>query len=269
MSVILSQSIKDEHFRKIADILYDYAGIYVNESKKELVRTRILKRINEIGLSSFDDYMKKIDFDLSERYMMIDILTTNKTDFFREIEHFKFMRENIFPFYKGKKIRIWSAGCSYGKEPYSIAIELIEYFKNEPDKKILATDISRRMINTAKAGVYEEDDITEEINPDYLKRYFELYNKNEKLYKIKEEVKSYVSFAVLNLMDEWPMKGPFDIIFCRNVMIYFDRKTQENLINRFYNIISDGGYLFVGHSESLNSMNHNYKYIEPAVYRKE
>ncbi len=267
MSSVLISELKETDFKKIADILYNFAGIYINESKKELVRTRIVKRMGEININSFEEYLKLVDEDNKERYMMIDILTTNKTDFFREMEHFKFMRENIFPNFAGKKLTIWSAGCSYGKEPYSIAVEINEYFKGDGNKRILATDISKRMIDTAKMGIYEEEDAKE--MGEYFHKYFDLWDKNKNLYKVKDVLKSYVSFAVLNLMDGWPMKGPFDVIFCRNVMIYFDRATQEKLINRFYDIISEGGYLFVGHSESLNSLNHKYKYIKPAVYRKE
>jgi chemotaxis protein methyltransferase CheR len=267
MSSVLISELKEADFKKIADILYNFAGIYITESKKELVRTRIAKRMGEINISSFEDYLKLVDEDNKERYMMIDILTTNKTDFFREMEHFKFMRENIFPNYHNKKLTIWSAGCSYGKEPYSIAVEINEYFNGETNKRILATDISKRMIDAAKLGIYDEEDAKE--MGEYFHKYFDIYNKSKNLYKVKDVLKNYVSFAVLNLMDSWSMKGLFAIIFCRNVMIYFERATQEKLINRFYDIISCGGYLFVGHSESLNSLNHNYKYIKPAIYRKE
>lgn len=260
--------LSEKDFQTIRDILYSISGIYLVDSKKELVKTRLLKRMSEINCGSFKDYLERISNDKKELYLMVDILTTNKTDFFREIEHFDFLKKNIFPKYENQKLTIWSAGCSNGKEPYSIAIEINEFFKDTSNKRILATDISLRMIEEAKRGIYEYEDL-DGLSKNIIERYFEVSDINKKTYKIKDEIKRLVSFAVLNLLDNWPMKGPFDVIFCRNVMIYFTKEIQENLINRFYDIIKPGGYLFVGHSESLNSIRHNFKYIQPAVYIKE
>ncbi|MCX7905420.1 MAG: hypothetical protein N2446_01805 [Elusimicrobiales bacterium] len=259
--------IREFEFKKIKEILYFISGIYLNDSKKDLVKTRLSKRILELGFSNFIDYIKFIEKDTKELYNMIDILTTNKTDFFREIKHFEFMKNNIFPNYKNKNLTIWSAGCSDGKEPYSIAIEIKEFFGNESNKRILATDISSRMIERAKNAIYNFEDI-KLIPKEKIEKYFEIVDSKKKLFKIKDDIKKLVSFAVLNLLDKWVMNGPFDIIFCRNVMIYFTQQIQETLVNRFYNILRSGGYLFVGHSESLNSIKHCFKYIQPAIYLK-
>ena len=259
--------LSDNVYNRISEILYNIAGIYLGDNEKELVKGRIFKRMSQLNILDYDEYMKIVENDYNEMYRMIDILTTNKTDFFREREHFEFLKNEIFPYFKNKRLVIWSAGCSNGKEPYSIAMEIDSYFDDKKEKKILATDISQRVINYAKNGEYSDDEMGG-VNFEYIKKYFE-FDKNKKIYKINQKIKNYVSFAVLNLMDNWPMKGPFDVIFCRNVMIYFDRYTQEKLVNRFYDILSYGGYLFIGHSESLHSINHNYRYIKPAIYKKE
>lgn len=263
----ISLTLSEKEFQTIRDILYSVSGIYLVDSKKELVKARLSKRMSEIGCSNFKDYLKIIENNKKELYLMVDILTTNKTDFFREIEHFNFLKRFIFPKYENKKLTIWSAGCSNGKEPYSISIDINEYFRDTSNKRILATDISLRMIEKARSGIYDYNDI-KELPKNIVEKYFDIIDRNKKIYRIKNEIKKIVNFAVLNLLDKWPMKGPFDVIFCRNVMIYFTKEVQQDLVNRFYEIISSGGYLFVGHSESLNSIRHNFKYIQPAIYQK-
>ncbi len=257
----------DKEYKEITDIAYSICGIAFTQGKKEVVKGRLLKRMNELDINSFGDYINRFKNDRKELSILIDILTTNKTDFFREFAHFDFMRKNIYPFLNKNSLTLWSAGCSSGEEPYSIAMDLNERLKKEINKRILATDISARMLDKARDGIYDEKEL-EGVPGDYLK-YFSLADAKNRTYRIDEGIKKYISFARLNLMDSWPMRGPFDIIFCRNVMIYFDKATQEILINRFYDLLAPGGYLFTGHSESLNSLRHRYAYIMPAVYRKE
>ncbi len=200
---------------------------------------------------------------------MIDALTTNKTSFFREIQHFIFLREQILPKLPKKQLRIWSAACSSGEEPYSIAILLAESlpnFKNW-DTRILATDISTKVLAKAKEAVYETE-ILEPIPQDWRQKYFKKEDPQGKTWRLAPELRNLISLARLNFMEKFPMRGPFDVIFCRNAMIYFDKPTQEMLVRRFYDLIAPGGYLFVGHSESLTGAKHDFKYIQPAIYQK-
>lgn len=201
---------------------------------------------------------------------MIDALTTHKTNFFREPEHFEFLRSKALPTIKSDRIRIWSAGCSSGEEPFTIAITLLEELpdNHHMDVRILATDISITVLEKARQAEYEED-ILGEVKPLVLQKYFTCARfKKPRIYRLNPNAKSLVKFAQLNLMSEWPMKGPFDIIFCRNVMIYFDKPTQYRLIQRFGQLLRKGGYLFVGHSESLAVLSHPFHYVQPAVYVK-
>lgn len=200
---------------------------------------------------------------------MIDALTTNKTSFFREEKHYQFFRENILPGLCEKRLRIWSAACSTGEEPYSIAIQLAESLLDfrSWDIRILATDISTNVLERARSAVYPEE-VLAPVPPLWRKKYFIPEEGVESSWKVRPEITKLVSFARLNFLDRFPMRGPFDVIFCRNAMIYFDKKTQETLVNRFYDLLAPGGYLLIGHAESLNGSDHNYKYIQPATYQK-
>ncbi len=265
-------NLSDEHFRKISHLAYQLTGIRLHD-KKDLVKSRLMKRIRALGLRGFSEYMEYLESDLLQRELpiMLDVLTTNKTNFFREPKHFEFLRQRVIPeMEKLKRMRIWSAGCSSGEEPFSIAITLIEGISDISrwDIKILATDISLRMLAIAREATYELLKL-ENIPHEIISKYFSR-SKGESgiCYKVKDEIRSMVRFARLNLMESWPMKGPFDVIFCRNVMIYFDDPTRERLINRFWRLLRPGGYLFVGHSESLTSLEHPFQYVQPAVYRK-
>jgi len=268
--------LKNADFLKISDLLYTSCGIDLDDNKQELVKSRLIKRISDLEFNSFEQYLAFIKQDYSKKELasMIDMLTTNVTYFVREQRHFDFMAESLKSKKDKRKVRIWSAGCSSGEEPYSIIMtlneELIDF--NEYDIKILSTDISSKMISKARTGTYDSISL-KGLNNYIIDRYFikqtELPEyKNNIKYGIKNNVKRHISFARLNLMDNWPMHGPFDYIFCRNVMIYFDKLTQNKLINRFYSLLADGGYLFIGHSESLSALKHNFKYVEPAIYLK-
>jgi len=275
----ISAKLSNYEFEKITGLIYSLCGISLGSGKKELVTARLTKRLNDLKLPSFDSYLKHVQNDESgyELLQLIDVITTNVTSFFREAHHFDYIREHLIPAFKAKsdRIRIWSAGCSSGEEPYSMAILLNEEFGNVmlKDIKILATDISTHILSKAKEGLYEKQ-LIEGVPKALLGKYFECLTardefKNVKyFYRAKPELKNLISFARLNLMEEWPMKGPFKIIFCRNVMIYFDKQTQEKLVGKYYNLLEPGGHLFIGHSENLSSISHSYKYVQPGVYMK-
>ncbi|MCP4689708.1 MAG: protein-glutamate O-methyltransferase CheR [Desulfobacterales bacterium] len=270
--VLLSVDLNDKQFEKVSRIVYDHAGINLKKGKEALVKARLAKRMRAVGIQSVEAYMKFLESDQSgnELDFMIDVMTTNKTNFFREPAHFDFLRDRILPEIPGGKMRLWSAACSSGEEPYSMAILLRESMPDidRRDILILATDISRQMLGKAKRAQYSRACIRD-IPPDILRKYFtRARNGGEPTYLVNENVRGLIRLAWLNLMDSWPMKGPFDVIFCRNVMIYFDRLTQQKLVNRFYSLLRPGGHLFVGHSEGLTAITHEFKYIRPATYRK-
>jgi chemotaxis protein methyltransferase CheR len=267
-----SLKLTAQQFDKISRLVYQVSGIDLHEGKEELVKARLIKRLRHLKIFGFDRYLKYLTNDKSgsEIRAMVDILTTNKTNFFRESEHLDYLRKEIITKLEKDQIRIWSAGCSSGEEPYSIAITLCETIPDigNRDIKILATDISDRMMELARQGIYDESALKGMPAP--MKRKY--FNKADagisNRYRVVPQLQSIVSFAKLNLMEDWPMRGLFDVIFCRNVMIYFDKPTQEKLVKRFWSQLREGGYLMVGHSESLTFMTHDYRYLKPAVYQK-
>ena len=269
-----SLEISSPLFAKIRSMLYENAGIMMTETKVSLVKSRLMKRLRSLGLNNFEQYLRHVENDLSgfELDTMIESLTTNKTSFFRETQHFEFMQKYIMPaFIPGGHLRIWSAGCSSGEEPFSIAILLCESLKSlsRMDVKILATDISNEVLAKAREAEYEQD-ILIDVPQDFKKKYFEpVRNGNAQKYRVRQAVRNLVKIAKLNLMNDWPMKSNFDVVFCRNVMIYFDKETRTKLVNRFWHVIKPGGYLFVGHSESLTSIAHSFRYVKPAIYKRE
>ncbi|MGP8154862.1 MAG: CheR family methyltransferase [Smithella sp.] len=267
-----SLKLSSQQFDKISRLVYQVSGIDLHEGKEELVKARLLKRLRHLRISDFDHYLKYLANDKSkiEVGAMVDVLTTNKTNFFRESDHLDFLRDEIVPGLSKGPIRIWSAGCSSGEEPYSIAIVLSQSIPEieKRDVRILATDISDRMMEQARQGLYDGESLRS-VSPQLKHKYF----KNAEVggvrkYRVVPILQSMVCFAKLNLMEEWPMRGAFDVIFCRNVMIYFDKPTQENLVRRFWSMLREGGYLLVGHSESLTFLAHDYRYLKPAVYQK-
>ena len=271
---LLSCQLNDAQFSRISRVLYDVCGIHLTEGKEDLVKGRLMKRLRLLRLDDFDAYLKFLDQDSSgqELSAMVDSLTTNKTDFFREIQHFEFLSQRIVPelVARGTSLRIWSAGCSTGAEPYSLAIQLRESIQDLDrwNARILATDISTRMLAKARDGVYAEDEL-DGVAPALIQRYFTAVpGAHPRSYRVQDRLKKLVQLANLNLMDPWPIRGPFDLILCRNVMIYFDKATQVRLVHRFAELLRPGGHLFVGHSESLTATSHDLRYVEPAVYVK-
>ncbi len=262
-------AIAPAEFARVSDLLYRVAGIQLRPGKEGLVQARLARRLHALGLADFGAYFDAVDRDGSRRELteMVDLLTTNKTSFFREAYHFDFVRERVLPALGGRAARMWSAGCSTGEEPYSLGMLCLDALGAQAARglRILATDISTRVLATARAATYPAaglDDV-----PDAMRRKH-FVPAGEGLVEVAPAVRAAVSFARLNLMGEWPMRGPFDAIFCRNVMIYFDKPTQERLVNRFWELLPPGGHLFVGHSESLTSLQHRFAYVQPAVYVK-
>jgi chemotaxis protein methyltransferase CheR len=272
--IILQVPLHPTDFKTISQMVYQLCGIRLASGKEELVRCRLMKRLRALGINSFHGYLQYLKEDRTEQELrtMIDLLTTNKTSFFRENQHFEFMRDHLLPGVKrrGAGMRIWSAGCSSGEEPYSVAIFLQEQCSpiDLLNVRILATDISTRILAKARAGEYEKEAL-QEVPPGYLPKYFNLARScPRQIYRVRDRIKKMVQFAQLNLMEEWPMRGPFDVIFCRNVMIYFDRQTQARLVRRFWDLVVPGGYLMIGHSESLAANSGRFRYVQPATYIK-
>ncbi|MHB0948216.1 MAG: CheR family methyltransferase [Gemmatimonadaceae bacterium] len=255
-----------EQFQRVAELLYAAAGIRLGAGKEGLVRSRLGSRIRALGLTSFDEYMPHVTGGASspEFRHFVDVLTTNKTHFFREAAHFDLLARVVLPAFVARDtVQLWSAGCSTGEEPYTLAMILRDTLA-ATRARILATDISTRVLVKARGGVYPATALDE--IPDAFRRHLRRRSATE--VEVVEATRALVRFAHLNLMQEWPMRRPFDAIFCRNVMIYFDRPTQERLVQRFESLLRPGGYLFVGHSESLNALDHGLTYVQPAVYRR-
>lgn len=272
-TALVSIELKAEEFKKIRDLLYDICGINMPPGKEGLVKARLMKRLKALQIGSFGAYVSYVQNDQSghELAIMVDELTTNKTNFYREMAHFDFMAQHVLPVYqKKRKMRIWSAACSTGEEPYTISMQLHDCIPNidQMDMRILATDISPTVLAKAQEGVYEQNRM-DGLSQAHIRKYFTVAKQpSGAAYRVSDRVRSLVTFARLNLMGNWPMNGPFDVIFCRNVMIYFDKETREKLVQRFHGLLCSGGYLLVGHSESLSSLTHSFEYVQPAIYKK-
>jgi chemotaxis protein methyltransferase CheR len=258
-------------FAAISRTVADVAGIQLREGKEGLVRARLARRLRQLGADSYRDYLERVRADATGRELahMVDLLTTNKTSFFREPAHFDLLRARVLPEFAGAAggLRVWSAGCSTGEEPYTIAMVLRDALGDAEWRaaRVLATDISERVLARARAGEYADEAVAE-VDPALQRRHF--VRDAGGGWAVQPALRAPVRFAPLNLMGPWPMRGPFHAIFCRNVMIYFDKPTQAALVGRYYDLLAPGGYLFVGHSESLSAVGHAFAYVQPAVYRK-
>jgi chemotaxis protein methyltransferase CheR len=271
--------LTDRDFRQIKELVYKHCGINLTDSKKQLVRSRLAKRLRVGGFKTIPEYMRHVLADKTGREFstFIDSLSTNVTSFFREPKHFDYLCQEFLPrlFDRKRKqnkfkIRCWSAACSSGEEPYSLAITLLDETsgKGRWDIKILATDISTTILERAKKGAYSEERV-KPVSTMQRNRYLTTQRiKGEKVYEVNRPLRDIVVFKYLNLMEDWPIRISLDFIFCRNVMIYFDKQTQEALINRYWDILDSGGVLFTGHSESLTGIQHKFQYIQPTIYLK-
>lgn len=266
---LAGMTLKDKDFQRVREMIYTYCGISINEGKEALVQSRLMKRIRKLGLGSFTEYLDMIEHSVgSDEFLsFVDVLTTNKTHFFRESKHFDFIEEHILPFTAGKNLKWWSAGCSTGEEPITAAMTLLEARNKSKwnSVKILATDISRDVIKVAKEGVYNHNKIGD-IPPVLLKKYFTDLGQGG--YRVNEPIRNMITYGRLNLTDKWPLKGGFQVIMCRNVMIYFNRQTQEDIVRKFHTMLEPGGYLFLGHSESIPANALGFQNVAPAAYKK-
>lgn len=273
--------LTDQEFRLFQHLVREQTGINLGEHKRALLCARLAKRLRRRGLTRFLDYyhyLTALDQDGKELRQMINAITTNQTDFFRERHHFDFLRQVVLPGIRDRaestgdrKVRIWSAGCATGEEPYTIAIVLKEALGSTYgwDIRVLASDIDTDVLAKAEAGIYPEEKIVA-MAPELRRRYFERgHEAQEGLVRVKPELRELISFRMLNLMDpEWPVRVRFDGIFCRNVTIYFDKPTQREVVERFGGYLKDDGFLFVGHSESLFGVSELYEHVGGTVYRK-
>lgn len=269
-------AITEKEFLNLADYIRVHYGINLKEEKMTLVTGRLHNVLQQKNFTSFSDYFNYVVSDRTGEAIktLIDKISTNHTYFMREVDHFNFFSNSILPYLartvRERDLRIWCAGCSSGEEPSTLAMIIDEFFGKEKslwDAKVLATDISSSTLDSARKGVYDNDSIvtlpgTWKVN--YFKR-----TDNEKSILV-DKIRNEIIYRKFNLMEEvFPFKRKFHVIFCRNVMIYFENKTKIELVKKFYDLTEPGGYLFIGHSEALNRGETKYKYVMPAVYRKE
>lgn len=272
-----SFAITDSEFRWLRDLIHAHTGIALSTHKRALLCSRLGKRLRHHRLHRFTEYYRLLteqDPDGVELVEMINAITTNKTDFFREPHHFAFLRERLPPLLRARepaRLRVWSAGTSTGEEAYSIAMTLrdIGYAVGVSDIRILATDIDTRVLAHAIRGVYTIEQAGH-VPPPLRQRWFLLgQGANAGQVRVKPELQDLISFRHLNLMENpWPMQGPFDVIFCRNVIIYFDQATQQQLIGRFARLLRADGYLVLGHSESIHDSSVGLQHVAPSVYQR-
>ncbi len=271
------EPLSDKLFKKFSSLVFAQSGIYLNSEKKELLNARLGKRLRKIGFDSFEAYYNYVVNDKSgeEIVQLLDCVSTNFTSFFREKAHFDYLTATVLPEFLKKsaakrRLSFWSAACSSGEEPYTLAIVINDFFINNPgwNCSVLATDLSTRVLNTARNGIYDMNRVAS-LPPEVLKQNFKKgKGKGEGYVKVKVHIRNMITFQRFNLMHRFAWPEPFQVIFCRNVMIYFNKQTQEELVDKFYSCLEPGGYLFIGHSESLSGIKHSFVRAAPAVYRK-
>ncbi|MDH3393819.1 MAG: protein-glutamate O-methyltransferase [Desulfobulbaceae bacterium] len=276
--VFSSAKLTDAQFEKFSALIYAKCGIHLKLEKKELLNARLGKRLRATGLDSFKAYYEYVTGDSSggELVQLIDSVSTNFTSFFRESAHFDYMTTAVLPAYqaenrgKGRGLNIWSAACSSGEEPYTLAMVMEDFASGNSGMqyRIRATDISTKVLAQAQRAVYPEDRVAK-VPPAYLKRFFQKgVGKSQGFVRVKDQLRRKVNFERFNLMDDLYCQEPVDIIFCRNVMIYFNSVTQQALVDKFYRCLAPGGHLFIGHSESLTSIKHKFSQVASTAYRK-
>lgn len=265
--------LSEADFAKFSKLAYDHFGLDLHAGKQGLVAARLSKKIRQLGMRSFKEYYDHVTSDASGEALesMVDDLTTNHTSFFRESQHFDLLRKKILPQIRHRRtIDIWTSACSTGEEPYSIAISLAEEVgvHGSPEIRILASDISTRVLAKARRAVYPEERFRS-IERSLLQRYLLRGTNPAALnYQMKPEIRKMVEFKHMNLMKSFSTLPLFPVIFCRNIMIYFDKPTQQDLVKRLAAHLEPGGFLLIGHSENLNAIDHGLTYVQPATYRK-
>lgn len=262
--------LRDQEFAQFRELIFRIAGISMSPAKKQLVTSRLAKRLKHHNFSNYGDYFRLITSiqGKDELQVAVDSLTTNETHFFREPKHFDFLRQKIIPARKaGRGLRIWSAACSSGEEPYSIAMILDELLTNEP-WEIVASDISTQILHKARNGLYPAARIPE-VPKHYLSRYcLKGVGEHEGTMLIEKSLRDRVNFIQHNLTETPAKLGEFDVIFLRNVMIYFDQETKRQVVSRLLPFLRPGGHFLIGHSESLNGVTDEVRLVMPAIYRK-
>ncbi|MAC43671.1 MAG: hypothetical protein CL913_06895 [Deltaproteobacteria bacterium] len=271
---MLLPQMDDSEFEDFRKLIHESIGISLSLQKKQLLMTRLYRRMHQLGINSYGEYWERVLNDETglEMVLLLNAVSTNKTDFFRESDHFTFLKHEVYPhLQKQQMIRIWSCACSSGEEAYTIAMTLLDTFGGVlggRDVKILATDISTGMLDQAELGRYPVNQLT--LIPEVLRnRYCQILpENNDEMFEVSNQLKTMIRFRRLNLIQEYPLRTQFDFIMCRNVMIYFDRDDQEKLIERLSSYIKPGGYLFVGHSESLIGLQNSLKYLQSSIYQR-
>jgi chemotaxis protein methyltransferase CheR len=268
-------AITDQEFRQLRDFIHVHTGIALSEHKRALICARLAKRLRHHNLRTYAEYyalLTRADSEGNELMEMINAITTNKTDFFRESHHFEFLMTRAFPAFgqERRRLRLWSAGTATGEEAYSLAIALSESLPaiEERDVRILATDIDTQVLERARQGIYTLEQIAH--LPEELRRRHFLKGAGEHLgqVRVKPSLQTLIRFLRLNLIEEpWPMYGPFDVIFCRNVLIYFDKPLQRRLLERFAGILRHGGYLMLGHAEFIHGLEQLYAQVGHSIYQ--
>jgi chemotaxis protein methyltransferase CheR len=274
-----ADSLSSRDLNRLCRLIYDQSGITLSPEKQIMLEGRLKRRLTSLNLSSYREYCDYLfdghGHDAEEMVHLIDAVTTNKTDFFREKTHFDFLAEKLLPDFSAhegaaRDLLIWSAGCSTGEEPYTLAMVLSEYHQSHPGFRfrVLATDISTAVLAKAEQGVFPSD-VVRPVPADLRRKYFmRSRDRESNLLRVVPELRQTIEFRRLNLMEDFGMTERADAIFCRNVIIYFDRPTQEKLFHKFTRQLVDGGYMFVGHSESLHHMDVPLVPVAPALYRK-
>ncbi len=264
--------LTDDEFKYIVKLMKDFCGVNLIQ-KRPLIEGRLGNFVTENGYTNYMDYFKSLENNPDELINIVNKLTTNHTYFMRENEHFAFYQDTVLPWIdktlKTKDLRVWSAACSSGQEPYTLALITQEYLghaASQWDSTILASDISNKVLTQAKNGVYDLEDV-EKMPIEWKTKYFKQID--DKHCQVVDSLKKKIAFRNFNLLDPFNFKQPFQAIFCRNVMIYFDQPTKEMVVNKHYDALLPGGYFFIGHSESLSGINHKFKYVSPSIYRKE
>lgn len=266
----------DKHFNWFVRMVLEKTGITLSDQKRDLVYGRLARRLRKLDLDSFEQYIDLLQADSeSEMIEFVNSITTNLTSFYREAHHFEYLSNTVLKYLQQqrrqeKRIRIWSAGCSTGEEPYTIAMTLLESIPDIKswDVKILATDIDTNVLAKASRGVYQKDKINGVSDERFKKWFLKSGTDDSSEIKVNPKLRELITFKQLNLMGDWPMKGQFDVLFCRNVVIYFNKDTQRILFDRFANILKDDSYMFLGHSESLYKVTDRFNLLGKTIHQK-
>jgi chemotaxis protein methyltransferase CheR len=269
------ETMADGDYDYLCRLIYEHSRISLGTDKRALVNARVAKRLRVLKLPSYEAYCRHLrgGGGREELGQLVDVISTNHTNFFRENQHFQWLEKTILPAWAarphGQMFRVWSAACSSGEEPFTLAIVLAEFFRDNSLWAIDGTDICTRVLNHARTSVYDHEKL-EPVRPDLLRKYFQRgVGQWEGYCRVKDDLRNRISFHHLNLFQpEYPFSHQFDVIFCRNVMIYFDRPTQETLVARLAEKLVPGGHLVVGHSESLGNIRHSLRQLQPTIYQK-